>query len=336
MCLEGKVPQPSVSMQQPTEELDVPKHSSYYKWDPSASPFPVQHMSLSQFRETNLSAEERQVARPGEIRRAMFGEMADMRGLWTDIIFNNFQREPVEVSDPFAEENKKLAEENTAKPTKTIVYDGPLNTKSAFDVSDDEGEEDEEDEEEESVEEVAKVAERLVGMVAQIEKVVEIKMVDVKRGDVKEIDIKKVDTGANIQIKPMPMTKFGKKRTAQTALPRQAKRKSQWTELQGRLQEASNKMKQLMRCNGSDFLEQSNEPSVPKVPVVPSAHTVCRPPPLKVVGRTPPRRPNWAHQNIFDEAGLEQFLDCSCAASVEKCPGCKPSAVRVAVEEDLI
>lgn len=311
---------PSATMQHPTEQLYVDK--IFGTWNPFKDPFFSLITTTAEFRESHLSPEERRVATPAEIRRAMKGKLPEMRGLWTDIIMNNFKREPKEMGKELTEEEKEEdPEENREKRSKPIVYDGPPNMTSAFDESDDEGA----DDEEEAKVKVAQVAKKATGMVAEVQKVVEIEMVDVKKGDVKEIEIKPMPM-------PMPTLKTTLETTITTTTPsRLPKRKSQWTELQGRLQRATEKMKQLVSCNGGDLFENSDEPALP------SARTVCLPPPsLKIVGRAPPPRPNWIHCSMFDEACLEQFFNCNCASSVEKCPGCIPSAVRVAVDEDLI
>lgn len=312
---------PSANMQHPTVQLHI-EPALALTWNPLKDPFFSLITTIEEFRESNLSPQERLVATPGEIRKAIHGKLPEMRGIWTDIILNNFQREPKEmVVELTEEERNESSEEKVAPPPKPIVYDGPPNMTSAFDESDDEG-----DDKAESKVRVAQVAQKVVAMVAEIQKVVEIEMVDVKKGDVKEIEIK-----------PMPMSTLQK-----TATPsRLPKRKSQWTELQTRLQRATEKMKQLVSCNGGDHFESSGDDGVntQKVSELPSssARTVCRPPPsLKIVGRAPPPRPNWTHCSMFDEACLEQFLNCNCASSLEKCPGCIPSAVRVAVDEDLI
>lgn len=273
MRLVGKMPLPSASMRHPAECLTLDPHPAYGTWKASNS-LAHMKMTLVEYRDKMLSPEEQRVALPREIRLAMSGQLADMRGIWTDVIMNNNQR--------------KMVEEEDTSPCQSVF---------------------EEDDDEEEV----------------VEEVVEIEMVEIKKDDIKKIDVKEVEVEVETD------TTAEKEIVKELLAPPSPT--SQWNELQERLKRAADTMR-LLASQSSLVIPDSVASTVPAVPAIPEFRK--QPQPLKVIGRMPPPRPVRADTNALALAGLEKYRGCNCGPFPIKCRKCRPSAMRTAVEENLI
>ncbi|KIH86736.1 hypothetical protein SPBR_08332 [Sporothrix brasiliensis 5110] len=312
MCLEGTFPAPSASLQYPTFSLNYMPDVSLGSWEPHKNPLDCARTTLSEFRDQMLSPEERRVAKPAEIRKAMQGELSDMRGIWTDVILNNFEREIVERPDDFEEK----IDEEAVKEGETTKEKELYPNMSVFEESDDEEDDDEDDEVGgETVGKVTNVVE-----IVKLEEAVEVEMVEIKR--VTQMEIVEVKKG---RVKTINMNKAGaaidNRIVKASTLPRQ---NSQWNSIQARLEQAADKMRQLASAKDDSVRDNvlSSRPVVLKV--------------LKVIGSKPPPRPHWVHASVLAGVGLEQYQNCNCGSSLEQCAGCQPDEVQVPVKEVLI
>ncbi|ERT03050.1 hypothetical protein HMPREF1624_01355 [Sporothrix schenckii ATCC 58251] len=272
-------------------------------------------MTLSEFKDQMLSPEERRVAKPAEIRKAMQGELPDMRGIWTDVILNNFEREIVERPDDFEEE----IDEEVVKEEETTKEKELYSNMSVFEESDDEEDYDEDDEVGgEKVGEVTNAVENFVKEIVKLGETIEVEMVEIKR--VTQMEIVEVKKG---RVKTINMNKAGAaidNRIVKKAptLPRQ---NSQWNSIQARLEQATDKMRRLASAKDDS---------------VPNNELSSRPVVLKVIGSRPPPRPHWVHASVLAGVGLEQYQNCNCGSSLEQGAGCQPDEVQVPVKEVLI